>query len=112
MDSSDDDQDFPDDDDFGDLGGSCVTRDLFSDATFDPPRECLLDAKKRHGLDFGYVYTYTLSYFPCYLFIAIGINYRSIVRENRMDCFAFFKLVNFIRSNRPKPSEVDTIVRD
>ena len=29
-----------------------------------------------------------------------------------MDCFAFFKLVNFIRSSRPKPSEVATIVRE
>ena len=37
---------------------------------------------------------------------------RVIVRENRMDCFSFFKLVNFIRSNRPKPSEVEKIMRD
>ena len=50
--SSDDDQDFPDDID-GDFADSSVTQDLFSDGTFDTPRECLLDAKKRHGVDFG-----------------------------------------------------------
>ena len=53
--SSDDDQDFPDDTD-GDFADSCVTLDLFSDATFATPTDCLLDAKRRHGLDFGYAY--------------------------------------------------------
>ena len=28
-----------------------------------------------------------------------------------MDCFSFFKLVNFIRSNKPKPSEVEKVMR-
>ena len=50
--SSDDDQDFPDDTD-GDFADSCVTLDLFSDATFATPSECLLDVKRRHGVDFG-----------------------------------------------------------
>ena len=53
MNSSDDDQDFPDDTD-GDFADNCVTLDLFSDATFATPSECLLDAKRRHGVDFGY----------------------------------------------------------
>ena len=28
-----------------------------------------------------------------------------------MDCFSFFKLVNFIRSNKPKPSEVEKVMQ-
>ena len=51
--SSDDDQDFPDDTDGG-FADNCVTLDLFSDSTFATPSECLIDAKRRHGVDFGY----------------------------------------------------------
>ena len=52
--SSDDDQDFPDDTEDDGFADTCVTLDLFSDATFATPSECLIDAKRRHGVDFGY----------------------------------------------------------
>ena len=122
MNSSDDDQDFPDDTD-GDFADNCVTLDLFSDATFATPSECLLDAKRRHGVDFGYGIMFPMNtrkvgryseievLLSC-VALSIPIFHRAIVRENRMDCFSFFKLVNFIRSTRPKPSEVEKVMRD
>ena len=113
MDSSDDDQDFPDDTDDGEFVS--VTRDLFSDASFATPTECLLDVKRRHGVDFGY--EAILRYLTQLCFkhkdsYHSTPPHRAIVREHRLDCFSFFKLINFIRSTAPEPSDVEKAVRD
>ena len=44
--------------------------------------------------------------------LSISFFDRVLVRENRMDCFSYFKLVNFIRTNRPKPSEIEKVILD
>ena len=86
--SSDEDGDDFDEEADDDFAAAGVTQDLFSNATFPDPRACLANAKKTHGVDF-----------------------KKIVCDNKMDCFDFFKLVNFIRENGTKAGDVESIVK-
>lgn len=86
---SSDEEDYIDaEEDDGDDNQNQRTMDLFSDATFSSPYECLKAANARHGVDF-----------------------KGLVAEHRLDCYAFFKIINFIRTSGTRPQDVEDVVK-
>ena len=86
---SDDDEDEFNEDDWGDEEEAAAkTKDLFSEREFPGPMECLVAAHKEHGVDF-----------------------KRIVAVNNLDCFGFFKLINYIRTHEVKPEKVEGLIK-